>query len=74
MQGYSGHVAATATAPSVLVQCEIPTKNSRPVKRTSEPERRAFGEVGSTIVWWSSLRSTDLRLSTLEIRLHNVDE
>jgi hypothetical protein len=64
VQGYSGHVAATATAPSVLVHCEMPTKNSRPVKRTSEPERSAFGDVGSTIVWCNSLRRTDFMLST----------
>ena len=64
VHGYSGHVAATATAPSVFVHWLRPTKNSLPVKRTSEPDRRARGEVGSTTVWWRSLRRTDFRLET----------
>ena len=64
VQGYSGQVAATATAPSVLVHWLRPTKNSRPVKSTSEPESRARGEVGSTTVCPSSLRSTAFTFST----------
>ncbi len=49
VQGYSGQVDATATAPSVLVYVERPTKNSLPVKRTSDPQRRAVAAFGSTM-------------------------
>lgn len=50
VQGYSGQVAATATAPSVLVHCDNPTKNSLPVNNTSDPDNKAFGLVGSITV------------------------
>jgi hypothetical protein len=51
VQGYSGHVVATATAPSVLVCADKPTKNSRPVNKTSDPDRRADGDRGSMITF-----------------------
>lgn len=35
--GNSGNADARAIAPRSLVRLEIPTKNSRPVKRTSPP-------------------------------------
>jgi len=50
MQGYSGQVAATASAPSVFVLWPIPTKNSLPVKRTSDPESLASEDSRSTTV------------------------
>ena len=64
VQGYSGQVLATATAPSVLVWAESPTKNSLPVKNTSEPHRKAPGDSGSAITWFSSFFSTALMVST----------
>ena len=65
VQGYSGHVEATARAPSMLVWSERPTKNSLPVKRTSDPDKSAlFVQGGSTIVWLSSFLSTARMVST----------
>merc|ERR1719458_2136202 len=60
MQGYSGQVAATANAPSVFVLRPIPTKNSLPVKRTSDPESLASEDSRSTTVRPSSFLSTAL--------------
>ncbi len=51
VQGYSGQVLATATAPSVFVWVDSPTKNSRPVNNTSDPANNAFGDRGSKITW-----------------------
>ena len=75
MQGYSGQVAATASAPSVFVLRPIPTKNSLtrfhqnlhppleiylPVKRTSDPESLASEDSRSTTVRPRSFFSTAL--------------
>lgn len=49
VHGYSGQVEATATAPSVFVNVERPTKNSLPVNSTSDPQRMALGDFGSII-------------------------
>ena len=65
VQGYSGQVEATAKAPSILVWSDKPTKNSRPVKRTSDPDNKADGDQrGSTIAWFSSFLRTDRIVST----------
>jgi hypothetical protein len=57
--GYSGNADATALAPAKFVVFDKPTKNSRPVNRTSPP----------SIVANESLISTILRPSRLSIVL-----
>ncbi len=47
--GYSGNADATAFAPAIFVVFVKPTKNSRPVKRTSPPSILANGSLISTI-------------------------
>ncbi len=48
--GYSGNADATAFAPAIFVVFDKPTKNSRPVKRTSPPSIIANGSLISTIL------------------------
>ena len=70
MHGYSGQVEATAKAPSIFVWHERPTKNSRPVKSTSEPDKRAVADQrGSTTAWLSSFLKTALMVSTSTWRI-----
>ena len=67
---YSGQVEATAKAPSIFVWHERPTKNSRPVKSTSEPDKRAVADQrGSTTAWLSSFLKTALMVSTSTWRI-----
>ena len=70
VHGYSGQVEATAKAPSIFVWHERPTKNSRPVKSTSEPDKRAVADQRvSTTAWLSSFLKTALMVSTSTWRI-----
>ncbi len=57
-----------------LMFLDIPTKNSRPVKRTSAPHNNAVGDHrGSTMHWLSSFFNTALIVSTSIWRMVGVE-
>lgn len=64
----SGNESASACAPASFVRLEIPTKNSRPVKRTSPPSSVALTLVTSRVGKRRSRLRMQRTLSTYRVR------